>query len=354
MRRYRLAVCLILVALALFVAVPSPSSVHAAPKTATCQSLFVPVALGLGLPTNYRIYGQLCNPSGGPSHTVQLLVPGGTYSHVYWDFPYQPERYSYVRALNAAGYSTFAIDRIGIGQSSHPPIGLLTVVMQTNAYIVHEIVQALRNGTIGNQPFARVLLVAHSLGSVAAWIEAGTYQDVDGVIITGLLHHLNTVSLAGVVATLYPVTLDPRFIGNLLNVNYLGYLTTVPGTRGNDFYYVPGADPGVIATDEATKETATPGEFASFLPPIIDGVSKRIMVPVLVVVGQQDSLFCGLAATDCSSATSVWQAEAPFYTAQAQLQVVVIPTAGHDLNLHKTAPLWFDAARAWAYQHVTP
>ncbi|GCE07115.1 alpha/beta fold hydrolase [Dictyobacter aurantiacus] len=199
-----------------------------------------------------------------------------------------------------------------------------------------------------------VLLVGHSLGSVACWIEAGTYHDVDGVIITGLLHHLNSTSLAGVVATLYPATLDPRFANQLLNVNYAGYLTTEPGTREDDFYYEPGTDPNVLQTDEATKETATPGEFSSFAEPIADGISLQINVPVLVVVGQDDSLFCGLAATDCSSAATIQQAEAPFYAPQARLQVAVVPEAGHNINLHKTAPLWFATAKAWTSQHFAP
>lgn len=355
MFRYRFALHpILIVVLALLGTALISSSAHASTEEATCQSYYVPVALSSGQPIEYSIYGELCNPSSGPSSTVQLLVPGGTYGHIYWEFPYQPENYSYVHALNAAGYSTFAIDRIGTGKSSHPLVGLLSVIMATNAYVVHQVVQALRHRNVGNRSFAHVLLVAHSLGSVTAWIEAGTYHDVDGVIISGLLHHLNAVTLTGVITTLYPATLDPRFSDKLLNVNYLGYLTTEPGTRGKDFYYVPGADPNVIAFDESTKETATPGEFATFSTAIVDGISKQINVPVLVVVGQQDQLFCGLAATDCSGDATVLNAEAPYYSAQAQLQVVTIPSAGHDLNLQKTALLWFTAAKTWAYQHVAP
>ncbi|GCE20640.1 alpha/beta hydrolase [Dictyobacter kobayashii] len=351
---HRAVLFFLLIILVLSGTMLGPRSAHAATQTDTCQAFNVPVTLDDILSTPATIYGELCNPASGASHTVQLLVPGGTYGHIYWNFPYQPQNYSYVHALTAAGYSTFNIDRIGIGKSSHPPIGLLTVSMNTNAYVVHQIIQALRSGNIGNQPFDRVLLVGHSLGSVISWIEAGTYHDVDGVIITGLLHHLNATSLAGVVATLYPATLDPRFANQLLNLNYTGYLTTEPGTRGSDFYYVPGADPNVLATDEATKETATPGEFASFATPIVDGISLQINVPVLVVVGQKDALFCGLLATDCTSAATIQQAEAPYYSSQAQLQVAAIPEAGHDINLHKTAPSWFAIASAWASQHVAP
>jgi hypothetical protein len=342
---------LLLVIIVLLGTLLMPRPAHATAQTEVCQSFNVPVALSPGEPLLYSIYGELCNPPGGASTTVQLLIPGGTYDHVYWDFPYQPQTYSYVQALTAAGYSTFNIDRIGTGQSSHPPVGLLDATMDVHSYVVHEIVQALRNGSIGNQLFARVLLVGHSLGSVTAWVEAGTYHDVDGVIITGLLHHLNTISLTGVLTTLYPANLDPRFVNN---PDDLGYLTTEPGARGSDFYYLPGTDPAVLATDETTKETATSGEFTSFAVPIADGISLQITVPVLVVVGQEDGLFCGLAATDCTSANTIQQAEAPYYSSQAQLQVVAIPATGHDLNLHKTAPQWFAAAISWSDQHIAP
>jgi pimeloyl-ACP methyl ester carboxylesterase len=344
-------VCLVLIALALESVLLVPRSAHASPGGVICQPFDVPVALGIGQPLQYTIYGELCNPTTGASHTLELTIPGGTYGHIYWDFPYEPQTYSYVHAANAAGYSTFNIDRIGTGLSSHPPLSVVDVTMYTNAYVIHEIVQDLRSGQIGNQPFAQVVLVGHSLGSADAWIEAGTYHDVNGVIITGLVHHINALSLAKVLGSFYPAGLDPRFA----DAGYgAGYLTTEPGTRGQDFYFLPNADPNVVALDEATKETATDGEVATFPIALESGISAQILVPVLVVIGQQDALLCGLGATDCSSATTVLQAEAPYYAPQAHLQVAVIAGSGHDLNLHPSAPLWFAAATAWVYQHFAP
>lgn len=347
----RVAVCLILIALAIHSIMLVPRSAHAATGSGTCQSFNVPVSLSIGQPLQYTIYGELCNPTTGASHTLELTIPGGTYGHIYWDFPYEPQTYSYVYAANAAGYSTFNIDRIGTGLSSHPSLSIVDVTMYTNAYVIHEIVQDLRSGQIGNQPFAQVVLVGHSLGSVDAWLEAGTYHDVDGVIITGLVHHLNVPSLVGVLASFYPAGLDPHFA----HAGYgAGYLTTMPGTRGRDFYDLPNADPNVIALDEATKETATDGEVATFPGAFESSISAQILVPVLVVIGQQDNLLCGIGATDCSSAATVLQAEAPYYAPQAQLQVAVIAGSGHDLNLHASAPLCFAAATAWLYQHFAP
>jgi pimeloyl-ACP methyl ester carboxylesterase len=346
---YRRSFLVVLVALVVVVFLPR--SVHSATVQKTCQSLQVPVALSAGQPALTTIYGQLCLPSYVKSNTVQLLIPGATYGHIYWDFSYQPQIYSYVQALTAAGYSTFNIDPLGVGLSSHPDLSLVNVTVNTEAFIVHQIVQDLHTGLIGNHAFTGVLLVGHSLGSGIVWIEAGTYHDVDGVIITGLVHHLNSLSLARVLASFYPADLDPRFADTGTG---LGYITTEPGTRAGDFYYLPSADPNVIATDEATKETATDGEARTFAPVLVNGISTQITAPVLLVVGQQDSLTCGPLATDCSSATTLLQAEAPYYASQAQLQVAVIPNSGHDLALHETAPFYFAATTAWAYQYVAP
>src|SRR5262249_38129462 len=91
----------------------------------TCQEIRMAVALAEGQPVNYEIAGQLCYK---PNHknTVHLLLHGATYGHIYWDFPLQPGQYSYVRKLTDAGYATFNFDRIGNGQSDHPPADQVT------------------------------------------------------------------------------------------------------------------------------------------------------------------------------------------------------------------------------------
>jgi len=60
-----------------------------------------------GQPARYQVSGRLCTPAGPPATTVQVLVHGLNFSSVYWDFPLQPNRYSYVRWANRAGYATF-------------------------------------------------------------------------------------------------------------------------------------------------------------------------------------------------------------------------------------------------------
>ena len=66
----------------------------------------------------YNVSARICHPtlprnSSRWSDTIQLLVHGATYNKIMWDFPYQPETYSYTQRMNAAGYSTIAVDLLG-------------------------------------------------------------------------------------------------------------------------------------------------------------------------------------------------------------------------------------------------
>jgi len=307
-----------------------------------CQKVTLAVALQAGGPTQDQIVGWLCGSQPLKPQTVQVLVSGSTYGHGYWDFPYRPDQYSYAQALNDACYATFNFDRIGIGQSSKPPASSVTV--NSNAEVVHQIVQALRAGQIGGIAFERVILVGHSLGSMISVVEASTYADVDGVILSGLSHTYGPGAVVFADA-LYPAQLDPRFsVQNLP----LGYLTTRPGTRGPAFYYALGAEPEVIAVDEATKETVTEGETNS--TNAYYSASQNIHVPVLVALGEFDSIFCG--AVPCGQPGSATETESAFYAPDACLEIYVLPQAGHSLNLHWEAPEWFAEAQAWAGRRV--
>lgn len=148
-----------------------------------CSEIDLPVSVPTPRET---IQGQLCMPAGSAPTTVQLLIPGGTYNRVYWDLPYQPERYSYQRDMASHGYATFAVDRLGIGESTKPPSAVL--VNSVEAESIHQVVDHLRAGRVGGVRFDRVVLVGHSLGSGVATLEAATYHDVDGVILTGTTH----------------------------------------------------------------------------------------------------------------------------------------------------------------------
>lgn len=213
----------------------------------TCSTYRLPVRIADPGAADQILWGQLCYPGSARPDKVQLLVPGSTYNHLYWDFPVGNGFYSYVKAAVGAGYATFNVDRIGTGNSSHPPSAQLD--LPAGAVAMHDVITALRSGALDGHAFSRVAWIGHSLGSFLAWYEISRYHDVDAAILTGGLQAINPQ--AGTI--IYPAVQDPKFANSGLDT---GYVTTLPGDR-NFFYYPATADPNVIAADEANKDVAT-------------------------------------------------------------------------------------------------
>ncbi|QUQ70364.1 2-succinyl-6-hydroxy-2,4-cyclohexadiene-1-carboxylate synthase [Kutzneria sp. CA-103260] len=283
------------------------------------------------------VAGSLCWSGATPSPTVQILLAGATYNRSYWDFPQQPDVYSYVRRAVAAGYTTLALDRPGTGASSHPSGALLTNATEASA--VHQVVNAARLGKLSSTAFTRVLLAGHSYGSVVAWYEAATYSDVDALLISGMAHEVQPAAAIPVAASLVPQSSDPHFAARPLD---LTYLTTRPGAR-QVFWHGDHDDPAVISADEATKDTVTTAELADTLVAQAAPTTDDITVPVLVAAGQQDLAYAAALAHEAAH-----YPHSPCVTTHLQ------PDAGHDLNLSPRAPDWFTAVLAWAIHVLAP
>lgn len=319
--------------------------VQAAQGGLRCEEVSLPVTLSASDADVYNVFGVLCSRGSIHNKTIQITLHGSTYSHLYWDWPFQPALYSYMRRATASGYAVLNLDRIGIGESDRPPAAEVTI--GANAFVVHQIVQALRGGDLVVPSFGRirakrVALVAHSLGSLIAIQEAATYDDVDGVVLTGISHTI-TPALGEALAALYPASLDPLFAGQSIPD---GYLTSQPGDRAI-FYQAPFFDPQVLALDEQTKQTVTTGELDTALPAL--GMSGAVHTPVVVIVGDFDLAFCN--EPSCTASGSLVN-EASFYPADSCAEVVVIPEAGHDLNLHFQAQAAYDAVLEWLDRRV--
>lgn len=319
----------------------SPTGAGAAPG---CQALRVPVAVD-GVP-GARLYGELCRPTG-QARAVQLLVHGASYNHLYWDWPLDPARYSYVRRALAAGYATFNVDRLGAGASTRPASELLSP--EHHAQALHGVIAQLRSGAIGGNAFQRVIWVGHSFGSLYGWLEADTYADVDAFVLTGTTHVIKPSGLNTAIADTYPAQLDRKFQGLGLDG---GYLTSVPGTRGAQFYYAPGADRTIIAADELLKDLTSGAELGQGIPllssaPPETAPSRAIKVPTLLVLGAQDALFCGPPDGLVCTAQNLRAQEAPYYSPEARLDVRVVSDTGHSLQLHRSASRTSDEILAW-------
>jgi pimeloyl-ACP methyl ester carboxylesterase len=343
-----------LLALVLPMVFPGPTTATATP--ASCTDSLLAVSLGPGQPADRQAFVRLCLPAGSPPDTVQLLVHGCLYNGRYWDFPdptLGSDRYSFVSHAVDAGYATLAVDMLGTGHSSHPPSTLTTV--DAGVWVIHQVVQALRGSGIpgpgGPVGFAHVIEVAWSFGVFFSWLEVSRYHDVDAAILMSATHHLAvSPPLLADALSLYPAGLDPQFPGLLLDP---GYLTTQPGTRKRIFYDPGAADPAVIADDEAHKDLMTDAEVAGFPGALAEPLDIR--VPVLLVLGSADPLFCGPLATDCSSAAALVAQERPYLgPAVPSVTGYLLPGSGHAVDLMLATGDVFTVAQNWATATLPP
>lgn len=302
-----------------------------------CEEAVIPVTL-LQNPTPYSVRGTLCLPAGPEPDVVQLLLHGGTYDREYFDFEYRPAIYSYARHATLAGYATLNLDRIGHGASDHPPSSELTTA--NVAHVIHQVVQALRTSVNGKH-FGWVQGVGHSMGALAVGYEAATYGDLDSVILTGMAHTLSPSGVIGIQSTLYPANLETPW-----STLDSGYLTTRPGTRSTYFYHPPTTAAGVVAHDEATKDTVP---VAELLDLSLYDQTVDIDVPVLVVNGEFDALICATDGMDCSTSAAVQAAEDPYFSTAACMRAISVPNTAHDLQLHRTVLLSNALMLGWTH-----
>lgn len=299
----------------------------------TCQDVSYPVRVGLTplITSQETMAARLCVPSGAT--TVQVLIPGGTYDRSYWDVGFDPATHSFTRAQNKAGIATLALDRLGTGKSSKPLSALVTASTQASA--VHQVIKTLK------PRFAKVIVAGHSIGSAMAMIEAGTYQDVDGVLVTGFTHKMNYVTVVPVLANMFPAGLD------------LGYLTTMPDTRYNSFHKPGPLVSGAISFDESTKDVFAVTEAVDtiLLNTVIIPISRNITVPVLTVVGN-DTHFCSsglpLMGSDCSSAAALKADEGQFFPKAQRFDTFVLNGYGHSINYAPNAPEYHAVVANWS------
>jgi pimeloyl-ACP methyl ester carboxylesterase len=328
---------------------PSASAMGELGEQPNCRQIApVPVTLSPSNHTVYHVAGQLCGNGSLVGKTAQLLIHGFSYDHRYWDWPQAPQN-SYVRSATNAGYATLAIDRIGDGDSSHPADGS-QVTANASGYVIHQIVQKLHAGSIGGAHFSKVITVGHSFGSAAVAYEAGTYHDVNGVIISGYLHDISQTAIASFAAGVYPASQDPAFAHSGLNDTYV---TTRPGTRAAFFFNPADVDPAIVAKDEQIKQTGTVGELDPTSFDQANAVTTNITAPVLITMGQDDVIFCNASeGLSCTNSSAILAREQSHFGPKAHLEAYVLPNSGHDINLHRNANQWFNAANNWANSHV--
>jgi pimeloyl-ACP methyl ester carboxylesterase len=337
----RITAAATLVAAALVLA---PTAADAAPPL-RCEEVRFGVALAPEEPAEHELVAWLCARGAIHGKTIQVLIHGATFDHRYWDFPLQPETYSYVEYITRAGYAVLNVDRIGYGESSRPLDGL-DVTLAAGAFTIHQAIEELRAGQrvvpgFGRVRAERVQLVGSSMGAFISKILASTYGGVDGVVLSSFAHHVGAGGIESFDLNI-PAQQDPKF-SDLPNLNYF---SQVEGSREFLFYHLPNSDPEVIALDTAMRETWTVGEVESIIPTLEMPVA--IQVPTLVVVGDYDNIVCNLPCTETGSL----EFEAALYPPEACVEVEILPETGHAITLHQNAQQVFALLQDWSDRRV--
>jgi len=284
------------------------------------------------------MHGTLCLPPS-VTKTVMVMIPGGTYNHTYFDFPYKPDTYSFRRAMNAAGYATFVVDRVGTGASSRPPSLQVTGGLQADA--LHAAITFLREGKIAETVFQRVILAGHSLGAMQSILEVTKYRDVDAVLLSSFAHEVDGPRYLVIYSNLYDADKDPAFAGKGYDD---GYDTTKPGTRGESYYAPETKDAFVVEVDEATKDVVSRHE-TDFTQP--EASTPLIDVPVMLAIGTND-FYCNPVTKNCADTKTFYDWERRYFTSTPCLHAFLLQGAGTNLALATNTALYQKDVIAWA------
>lgn len=308
----------------------SPQRLQDRVLNGTCRDFSLPVSLTEDGPRNQKILGTTCTPAKATiSNEIQIVVPGATYNR-WFAHPTGTDAKSYLESALSAGRNVILYDRIGTGRSSRPDPSQVTI--DAGAVSLHQLVQAAKKGTVSDRPFQKVLVVAHSLGSVVAIREAAHYRDVTGVAATGYSHEIKD-SANDFLAAYHNANLEAGRFRNLPD----GYITTKPGTRAL-MYDLRTATQNTIDADEATKDTTTTGEQSTTGDAVNDSLSVS-GIPILLAVGETDMIFCGEACA---------QDEATYYPRAQCVQLASLPRTGHDIFTSTTSPDLFGVLNQWS------
>lgn len=295
-----------------------------------CEDMFFDIAFD-GAPAT--IFAKVCGRDPDvDAQPIQILLHGGAYDHRYWDAPYRPEVYSYVRAATARGYVTVNLDRLGYGQSTRPDGRELT--FEKGAKAVVAVIDQIEAGALGTGPGA-IVLNGHSMGGIVAEIVAGADHRVDALIVSGLANTPDEGAAdddeGGPPAgpnPFIPASSDPRFA----SAGWAGgYMTTAPGARPHIFHAPGTTEDAIAGVEDDLTDTIAMAELRS----VMSGgtPSEPFDSPSLYVLGQYDVIACG--GEDCTQRFS----GTDWHT--------VIEGAGHSINLSTVAPEFFALTFNW-------
>lgn len=272
--------------------------------------------------------------------------------HRYWDIAFDYPKYSYVDvAVDQYGYSTLAIDRLGIGESS---LGDPTNVIQAPAELsaIYEVTKKLRAASLPDLDISKpshVIHVGHSFGSILTYELAAAHPEItDGLILQGF----------SVDASYLPQTIAGFDIQAASGERMKccrqypeGYLTWA-NIGANQFAFLapPYYDPRIGEYTECNKEPFTTGEILTLASQ--PSSAPDFTGPVLVLTGNEDEIFCGgkCLATN-GQGSSIPAGAAAVFPKASTFEAYIQPHSGHAVNVHYNATDAYDVMNSFLHTH---
>ncbi|MDH3692919.1 MAG: lysophospholipase [Gammaproteobacteria bacterium] len=308
----------------------------------SCEEQTIGVKLSEDAWFKHDIVGTLCWRGDLEGQTLAVTVSGAGYGALYWDFPYQSDKYSFVRAALNRGLAVFNFDRLGLGRSDRP-FGL-SLGVDNQARALDTIIRTLKS----QHQFHAVVTVGHSFGSTISLAHALAYPgNVDGIVFTGFVHNSNPGFNLAMRDGVDLAALKGPFAGTLLDPTYL---LSKANTRGSTFYTATNTDPRVVEFDELTRETTSIGEVIT-MPTYFKDQSKALTMPAFTIVGEDDFVVCG-GAVECTDHAAILAWEKAYYPLAACHDMVVLDDTNHNANLHLNAPDTFKLMLDWIDRRI--
>jgi pimeloyl-ACP methyl ester carboxylesterase len=234
---------------------------------------------------------------------VLLMIHGASDTHTVFDFA---PRYRAAPQIARHGYPVLALDRVGYGESSRPDGDTLNFTIA--AGYVHEVIQALWAGALDFVPRG-VVLLGPSVGADLTIVEAGTYRDVDGVIVC-----FHTAQLQ---PEIFQVDVGAWFAQG-------PYFDFGVDFRTRFFYTPPFAEQRIIDLDNATRSLVPRAELQSALNNASAPFRAQVMAPVLLLQADHDHIF-------------IPQDDSNLFSGSPDVTYALLEDAGHKAFQHKTS-----------------
>ena len=330
-----------------------------------CDAFNVPVEVE-GVP-GAQIFAEYCAPPAELSNgTVLFMVHTSWHNHYGFDPPNQ--QYSQVQAALQRGFTVVNIDRLGSGQSTLPPSNEVTIDRVVTA--MHGVVAKLRDGSLNGTSHPSIVFLGSSFAAEYAWFHAGKYPaDFDGFVLQGVMHRTKVSFAAFALGqAIISVCEDPIFS---LTFSDCGYLVNRLGFKGPLYYYEPFAAPGMISgsnwDDRLLRDVISVNLLIESTPPVgiqlfpelqaipVDPAtspSQAITKPTLVVIGDNDPIYCGGPEGFVCNEANVSGYESPYYAGASLFEVYVPQDTGHVINLHLNGPEAMDVQHQWVLDNI--